>query len=902
MKQPTKLYILDASGYLYRSYFAIRQMTNGKGESTNALFGFIRSVLKLIKDFSPTHVVAVFDGPNNGSARTSMYADYKAHRKKTPEDLLYQITWAQKFCRLMGIPELMEPGVEADDTMGSVAQWAAQQGCTSYLCTSDKDMCQLVNEQIFILNTFKENLILGTEEVTQQFRVTPSQMVDYLAIMGDTSDNIPGLTGFGPKTAADLLKQFGSLDYLLEHPEEVSGKKKQETLIQEKEKVLLSRRLALIDTAVPFIKELDFFKLSPPNASEIREFYSYMNFSSLLREFDALPRAAQPAKEKKNVQLAEEEQIEFSYELVDDAESLEILVNRLAQEKSICLDTETTAIHPMQAELVGIGLGMKAAQAWYIPTNGKLGCDAVIQALKPLIENPSIGFYGHNLKYDYHILLNYGVTIANISFDTMLASYLLNSHSRQHSLDHLSLELFGKVKTSIQELIGKGKNQVTMREVPLERVCRYCCEDVDYTIRLKELLSPQINTRGLHALFYDIELPLLTVLAKMEREGIYIDIPYLAHLSQELNEEIGRIAGEIYTLADETFNLNSPKQLSEILFNKLGISPPKKTATGHSTNAEVLESLKEKHPIAAKLLEYRTLEKLRSTYAEKLPHEVNPKTHRIHCTFNQSMAATGRLSSQDPNLQNIPVRTEIGRKIRKGFRPQRSGWSYLSADYSQIELRLLAHLSEDPALTEAFLSGEDIHTFTASQILNIPLEEVTKEQRYQAKAVNFGIMYGQQAFGLSQELGIPPKEAAAFIHMYFERYRKVKEFLENNKALAHSTGKAVTLLGRERLLPEINSPNTHIRAMAERLAVNTPIQGTQADLIKMAMLEIDRGLKGQGFQARMILQIHDELLFELPDEELNEVKKFVHTIMAGIIPLKVPLVVDMNVGKNWEEC
>lgn len=902
MKQSTKLYILDASGYLYRSYFAIRQMTNSKGESTNALFGFIRSVLKLIKDFSPTHVVAVFDGPNNGSARTSMYADYKAHRKKTPEDLLYQIIWAQKFCRLMGIPELMEPGVEADDTMGSVAQWAAQQGCTSYLCTSDKDMCQLVNEQILILNTFKENLILGTEEVTQQFGVTPSQMVDYLAIMGDASDNIPGLTGFGPKTAADLLKQFGSLDYLLEHTEEVPGKKKQETLIQEKEKVLLSRRLALIDTAVPFTKELDFFKLSPPNAPEIREFYSYMNFSSLLRDFDAVPRAAQPAEEKATVRLAEEEQIEFSYHLVDDAESLEILVNRLAQEKSICLDTETTAIHPMQAELVGIGLGIKAGQAWYIPTNGKLGCDAVIQALKPLIENPSIGFYGHNLKYDYHVLLNYGVTIANISFDTMLASYLLNSHSRQHSLDHLSLELFGKVKTSIQELIGKGKNQVTMREVPLERVCTYCCEDVDYTIRLKELLSPQINTRGLHSLFYDIELPLLTVLAKMEREGIYIDIPYLAHLSQELNEEIRKIAGEIYTLAGETFNLNSPKQLSEILFNKLGIPPPKKTATGHSTNAEVLEGLKEKHPIAAKLLEYRTLEKLRSTYAEKLPHEVNPKTHRIHCTFNQSMAATGRLSSQDPNLQNIPVRTEIGRKIRKGFRPQRPGWSYLSADYSQIELRLLAHLSEDPALTEAFLSGEDIHTFTASQILNIPLEAVTKEQRYQAKAVNFGIMYGQQAFGLSQELGIPPKEAATFIHMYFERYRKVKEFIENNKALAHSTGKAVTLLGRERVLPEINSPNTHIRAMAERLAVNTPIQGTQADLIKMAMLEIDRGLKEKGSRAQMILQIHDELLFELPDEEVNEVEKFVHDIMAGIIPLKVPLVVDMNVGKNWEEC
>jgi DNA polymerase-1 len=888
-----KLYILDASGYLYRSYFAIRQMTNAKGESTNALFGFIRSVLKLIKDFQPTHLVAVFDGPDNALFRTNMYADYKAHRKGMPKDLLYQISWAQQFCQLMGIPELMIPGVEADDTMGSVARWAAEQGAITYLCTSDKDMCQLVNERIFILNTFKDNLILGPKEVEEQFGVPPSQMIDFLAMTGDSSDNIPGLSGFGPKTAADLLKQFGSLDYILDHPTEVSGRKKQETLMQEREKVLLSRRLVTIDTQVPFTQEENFFKLGQPTLVPLREFYIYMNFSTLLRELEAQlgPPPAQIESEG-----------EVSYQLVDDWPSLEKLVHHLAQQKAICVDTETTSIHPMWSNLVGIGLGVEPKKAWYIPVNGQLGLESVIKALKPLFENSAIGFYGHNLKYDYHVLLNYGIKIANICFDTILASYLLNSHSRQHSLDHLSLELFGKVKISIQDLIGKGKNQISMQEVPLDKICLYCCEDVDYTVRLKEVLAPQLEERGLNTLFYQLELPLLSVLAKMERHGIFVDTPYLHHLSAELGKDIALLAEDIYAMAGETFNLNSPKQLSQILFDKLGIRPPKKTATGHSTNAEVLESLKGDYPIAAKLLEYRSLEKLRSTYVETLPQEVHPQTHRIHCTFNQSVAATGRLSCQDPNLQNIPVRTEVGRRIREAFRPQRPGWSYLAADYSQIELRLLAHLSEDPMLVNAFLANEDIHTFTASQIFNVSLDQVTREQRNQAKTVNFGIMYGQQAFGLAQELGIDPKTAAAFIQMYFQRYHKVKEFLDRCKLEARRTGKAVTLLGRERVIPEIKSPNVAIRTMAERLAINTPIQGTQADLIKMAMLEIDQKLAERKLKAYMILQIHDELLFEVPNEELEEVKQLVYDVMVGVMPLKVPLVVDINIGKNWKEC
>lgn len=888
-----KLFIIDASGYIYRSYFAIRQMTNSKGESTNALFGFIRSILKLMKDFQPTHMVAVFDGPHNARKRTEIYADYKAHRQEMPKDLLHQILWAQQFCQLMGIPELMVPEVEADDTIGSVAQWAAHHG-TAYMCTSDKDMCQLVTDKILILNTFKENLILGPKEVEEQFGVRPDQIIDFLAITGDASDNVPGLSGFGPKSAADLLQKFGTLDQILANPEEAVSGKKLQTLLQERDKVLLSRRLVVIDTTVPFPHESAFFKLKHPDLTPLREFYSYLNFSSLLRELEA----SHPVSEGIKISHA----AEVDYCLVDDHDSLQKLVKALSHHHTICIDVESTDISPLRAELVGIGIGVEQTKAWYIPVNGNLGLEPVLKALKPLIENPNIGFYGHNLKYDYHVLKNHDITIANICFDTILASYLLNSHSRQHSLDYLSLELFGKVKISIQELIGKGKNQISMREVPIDKVSTYCCEDIDYTIRLYDALAPQIEERGLQSLLYKLELPLLPILAKMERHGIYVDVSYLNHLSTEIGKDIAKLAETIYEMAGEEFNLNSPKQVSQILFEKMGIKPPKKTATGYSTNADVLESLKGDHPIADKLLEYRTLEKLRSTYIETLPAQVNPATNRIHCQFNQSMAATGRLSCQDPNLQNIPVRSEVGIKIREAFKPQKKGWSYLSADYSQIELRLLAHLSEDPMLLQAFRDNEDIHTFTASLIFNVPFDKVTKIQRYQAKAVNFGLMYGQQAYGLSQELGINPKTAALFIEMYFERYSKVKKFFEECKQKARETGKAVTLYGRERLIPEIRSQNATIRMMAERLAVNTPIQGTQADLIKMAMLEVDRKLEKKKLKGYLILQIHDELILEVPDEELEEASDLVHKAMSGVMPLKVPLIVDITIGKNWKEC
>jgi DNA polymerase I len=883
------LYVVDASGFLYRSYFAIRNMTNAKGESTNALYGFIRSIQKLIKDFKPEYLVSVFDGPQNIAKREAIYAHYKAHRASMPEDLRYQIDWAHQFCDLMGIPQLNVTGHEADDVMGSVAKWVAKQGQLAYLCTSDKDLCQLVNDHILILNTHKDNQIINAKEVEKIHGVSPQKMVDLLAMMGDSSDNIPGLSGFGPKTAAELLQSLGSLDYILDHPQEVPGKKKQETIVAERDKALLSRSLVTIDTDVEIPHHWEFFQLRPLSKDKIKTFYGQMNFNSLLRELDQM-------EGEEKVAGGEE------YQLIDDEKAFQNLLEYLATQKEICFDSETTDLQPLRAELVGLGFAVEPKKAWYVPVNGHLGLERVLKGVKPLFENSKIGFYGHNVKYDVHVLANYGIEVANLSFDTILASYLLNSHQRQHSLDTLSLEYFGKVKIPISDLIGKGKKQISMREVPIERVCTYCCEDVDYTCRLKQVLAEQLAVRGLDKLFFSLELPLLPILAGMERHGIYLDVPILHRFSKEIVIQIKELAEQIYKMAGTEFNLNSPAQLLKILFERLKIPYPKKRASSLSTGEEILELLKNEYPIAGKMLEYRKLEKLRSTYVDSLPHDINPKTHRIHCTFNQSVAATGRLSCQDPNLQNIPVRSENGRRIREAFRPEKEGWSYLSADYSQVELRLLAHLSEDPKLLEAFHHNHDIHASTAAAIYHIPLKEVTKDQRQSAKAVNFGIVYGQQAFGLAQELNISTSEAAAFIDTYFKQFKRVREFLESCKEQARKTGRAVTYTGRERLIPEIHSKNSQLRSQAERLAVNTPFQGTAADLIKMAMLEIDKQLKEKKLKSFMILQIHDELIFELPDEELTLMKPLVKKAMEHVLTLKIPLIVDISVGKNWKEC
>ncbi|MBS0605040.1 MAG: DNA polymerase I [Verrucomicrobia bacterium] len=887
-----KIFIVDAVNFLFRSYYAIGPMTNAKGESTNALFGFIRSIYKLINDFSPDYFVAVFDGPDNKKSRTEIYSEYKSHREGMPDDLVPQLGKALEFCEIAGIPYLSIPGIEADDTIGSIAKWMEKKGVKVYICSSDKDLCQLVTDHVFVISPHKDNLLIDRKKVKEIYDVHPEQIVDYLAMMGDASDNIPGLEGFGPKTASALLNEFGTLENILDHPEKLSGKKK-ETVMNGREVALMSKKLATIHTNIDFPHDEKFFHLKTPDLETIKSFYQEMRFLSLLKELGTDESA--PAKSK-------EEEIKQHYHLIDDEEELKQLVERLMMEKEICVDTETTNVRPMLASLVGVGLATHPGKAWYIPLNGKVGRKKVLSLLKPLLENPAIGFIGHNIKYDLHVLLNEGISLKNICFDTILASYLISPQTQRHNLDELSLEKFSKVKIPIEDLIGKGKKQITMDAVPLDKIATYCCEDVDYTLRLKKLFEKQLEKLDLTPLFEQIELPLVHILAHMERNGIFVDVKKLEKMSEELKEKLHKLEQRIYDLAGEKFNLNSPKQLSAILFEKMGIKPPKKTTTGFSTAAEVLETLKEESPIVQEILEYRTLEKLRSTYVDALPEQINPSTHRIHCTFNQSVAATGRLSCQDPNLQNIPVRAEEGKKIREAFKPQKHGYSFVAADYSQIELRLLAHLSEDPALLKAFREGEDIHTYTASLVFDVPLKEVTSQMRYQAKTVNFGIIYGQQAFGLSQQLGIGFKEAEEFIKTYFDRYKKVKDFLHFCKESVRKTGRAVTLTGRQRPIPEIHSNNPNIRAAAERLAINTPLQGTAADLIKMAMIQVDAFLRKHPDLGLMILQIHDELLFETPDDEAKKLAHQVKSIMEGIFDLEVPLIVDISIGKNWGEC
>jgi DNA polymerase-1 len=891
-----KLYLVDAVNYLFRSYYAIGPMVDEKGQSTGALFGFIRSVQKIIKDFSPTHLACVFDGPDNKRSRQAVYAEYKMHRKGAPEDLFPQFDWAYEFCELAGIPVLCEEGVEADDTMASVAVWAEKQGAEVYLCSSDKDLMQLVGKKIFLLQTFKDNLLVDAKKVEELFGVRPDQMLDLLAMMGDSSDNIPGLEGFGPKTAAALLQEFGTLDEILKHPEKVKGEKKQETLRREKKTALMSRELATLDTSVKVPHEEEYYQLRAPDREQLISFYHSMKFNSLLRELGAQEPPQSPSRKKKK------HPDHPTYTLVDSEKDLEQLFSVLAKEKEVCLDTETTSEQPLLAELVGIGFAIEPGSAWYLPVHGTLGKKVVIDSLRSFFAKAKCGFYGHNIKYDYHVLKNYDISIPRISFDTMLASYLLRPHNRKHNLDELCLEKFQKVKIAFESLVGKGKTARTLLDVPLEQVKEYCCEDADYTCRLKELFEEELEEKKLAPLMFDIELPLLPILAEMERTGIYLDAEKIGVLGHELSRSITTLKKKIFREVGEEFNLNSPKQLSHILYEKLKLSPPRKRTSEFSTSADVLEELAPENPIVQSILEYRMLEKLRSTYVEALPEAIHPKTHRIHCTFNQSVAATGRLSCQDPNLQNIPVRSPEGLAIRACFKPQKRGWSFLGADYSQIELRLLAHFSEDPELLKAFRKGEDIHTHTASLIFAVPPEEVDPEMRAQAKTVNFGILYGQGPFGLSRQLGITIKEASDFIQLYFEQYPRVSEYLEACKEQVRATGVAKTLFGRQRPIPEMHNKNPSIRAAAERLAINTPLQGTAADLIKRAMIEIDTAIRDKNLEGKMILQIHDELIFELPDTEVPVFQKLVKQKMEHVTALNIPIEVHIAVGKNWAEC
>ena len=872
------IYLIDATNYLFRSYYAIEKMTNDQGESTHALFGFIRSVGKLIKDFQPDHLVAVFDAIDNKKERIGLYKAYKGHRKTIAEDLIPQIELAKSYCTYAGISHLEVSGVEGDDTIGSIAKWGETKQLDVYICSSDKDFYQLLSDHIFVLKTSKENALITKKTVQELYKISPEQMVDYLAIVGDASDAIPGISGCGPKTASKLLDQFGSLQAILNCPTILNNQRLIDKFSQEKEQAILSKNLATIRTDLPIPKDLSFYKITPPQLPKLKDFYQKMQFASFLKEIASSLETG-------------------DYTILEDRKSLQKMIEELSSEKEICIDTETTELNPMQADIIGIGLSAKLGKSFYIPVKQ---IETSIDLLKPLLENPSIGFIGHNIKYDMHVLLNQGIKLPPPFFDTRIASHLLNAHNHRHNLDQLVLEKFHYAKIPIDSLIGKKKN-LSMKEVPCHLMAKYCAEDVYFTQKLKILFQKELQERSLWKLFSEIEMPLIPVLFQMERSGIFVDVEELSSLSKEFQKQLLSLKETIFFHAKEAFNINSPKQLGKILFEKLGIKGGKRSKLGYATGADILESLVHKHPIIENILEYRTLEKLRSTYVDALPAQIDPKTNRIHSSFNQSVTATGRLSSTHPNLQNIPIRKKEGKIIRKAFKSG-PGNSFISADYSQIELRLLAHFSEDPYLIQAFANKEDIHRSCASMIFGIPLDRVTEEMRAKAKAVNFGLIYGQQAFSLSRQIGIPLQEAHLFIDIYFKKYPKVRSFLESCKERARQSGKTTTLFHRQRLIPEITSKNNLLRLQAERLAINTPIQGSQADIIKLAMIQIDKKFSQLHTKSFLVLQIHDELIFECPDSELPSITKTVSQIMESVVPLKVPLKVDISIGKNWQDC
>ncbi|MGL4348308.1 MAG: DNA polymerase I [Chlamydiales bacterium] len=884
-----RLFILDAINYLYRSYYAIRPMTNSAGKSTHALYGFIRSVQKIIKDFSPTHLVCVFDGKNNTSSREKIYPEYKAQRDGMPNDLGQQLQEALFFCEYAGIPYLSIDDVEADDIIASIAKWAERKEFDVFLCSSDKDLCQLISPHIKMIHIHKENLIVDGEKIIEMYGVKPSQMIDYLALVGDTSDNIPGVAGFGPKTAALLLQQFNDLQTILAKTNEIASPRQRELLRIHKKDALMSQKLVRLYTNIPFPKKASFFLLKPPDKEKLLEFYQSMNFSSLLKNFLQHPNSA-PAKK---------DSIKSTYILIDNLKTLDALLQSLVQKKSIAIKTITTGPNPFRDSLLGIAISAEKGKAFYIPIQQEAAESIILNRVKSLLEDKNIQFFGHDIKYDMHVLARYHITVSTISFDTMIASYLLQPQKNRHSLAILLLDQFGIVHSSSKEFLAMQKQSDSAN-----KIASYGCQSVDYIFRAKNILLKQLKERKLFTLFTCMEIPLIPVLFLMESHGIYVDLKKLEQLSDEVRKNLHILMEKIYTSTGERFNLNSPKQLREILFKKIPLKMTKRgKKTGElSTSAEVLESIQHEVPLAADILEYRTLEKLRSTYLDVLPHQLDPDTHRIHCTFNQSVTATGRLSCQDPNLQNIPIRSKIGRKIRGVFRPQRPGWSFLSADYSQIELRILAHLSQDPNLIHAFLTGQDIHNFTASQIFEVPLEKVTKSMRDRAKGVNFGLIYGQGATGLSKQLKISIPEAKDFIAKYFLQYPKIAIYLESLKQQARESHIAYTLMGRQRPIPEIENKNFMVQSSAERLAINTPFQGLGADFIKMAMIEIDNQLRRYQGLGLLILQIHDELLFEIADSVISELEPIIKSTMESVYSLSVPLIVDIDIGKNWEEC
>ncbi len=889
MSDKKRIYLVDGSTYIHRAYHAIKSLSTSNGFPTNAAYGFARMLIKLISDRDPKYVGMVFDS-RKPTFRHEMYPDYKGHRPEMPEDLAVQIPLIHEITEGFNIPVILMDGYEADDLIGTLAFQAGEMGYDVVMVSGDKDMVQLITDKVTMWDPMKDK-ITGRQDVLGEKGVEPHQMLDIQGLSGDSADNIPGVPGIGPKTATTLIQTYGSMDELYDRLDEIRAAKQKQKLTEFKDQAFLSRKLAKIVTDAPITLELSALAKKPPDSKRLAKLFRDLEFRKLQELYPVTSDLS--AKD---------------YQAVCDKAALDDLVKKLEKAGFFAVDTETTSVEAVRADLVGLSFAMENDRAYYVPcahTSEDAGCQMpvqyVIETLKPVLENPGIGKIGQNVKYDWTVLRRCGVNLAGVIFDTMIASYLLNPEKRAHGLNQIAMDYLDHRMITYDEVIGaEGGKLKSFAEVPVARAVTYACEDADITLAAYFKLEPMIKSAGLDQLLSNIELPLVPVLMKMEETGIRVDKQRLQTMSGELAEELDGVEEQIYSMAGEKFNINSSQQLGRILFDKLQLPTRKKTRkkTGYSTDVEVLTALCAHHDLPVLILRHRMLSKLKSTYVEALFGLINPETGRIHTSFNQTITATGRLSSSNPNLQNIPIRTQEGRDVRRAFIP-RNNWYFVAADYSQIELRLLAHYSGDKILLEAFANDEDIHARTASEVFLTDPENVSPELRYQAKAINFGIIYGMGPYSLSRELGISQKMARTYIDHYFERYRGVKEFMDQTIETARKTGQVGTPFGRIRYIPDINSKNANMRGVAERAAINTPIQGTAADLLKMAMIRVDAALEQNRLDTAMLLTVHDELVFESPENEVETVQNLVREIMENIVELSVPLKVNVAVGKDW---
>lgn len=892
MSKRKTLYLIDGSSYIFRAFFGVRQqLSTSKGFPTNALYGFINMLQKVIREEKPDYLVVAFDSPDK-TFRHKIYPNYKANRDAPPEELSRQFPYFEPLVKAYGLSSIRRPGFEADDIIGTLAKKGKQKGLEIVIVSGDKDMMQLISPHIYMLDTMKNKKFMN-KEVVEKFGVQADKVVEVMGLMGDSSDHIPGVTGVGPKTAAELIRKFGSIEALYKRIDEVEKKNLKEKLERDKENAFMSRELVSIDTEMDLKFNSDLMILGKIDSAKLKKMFEEFEFVSFLEGMqDGTPNSLKIDRSE--------------YKTILTEKSFNDLMESLAKKKSFAFDVETTSKRPVWARVVGISFSFEDGNAFYLPLAHRylgvpeqLEFKAVREKLKPIFEDKSIKKCGHNIKYDLIVMSNEGIALDGVDFDTMIASYLLNPSSRGHGLDALTMEYFGHKNLTYKEMTGTGSKEIGFDEVEVDRATEYAAEDSDMTWRLKGKLQPQLKDSILK-LYKEIELPLLEVLAEIELNGVYVNRKHLAELSSKIDKQLLHLEKDIYVLADEEFNINSPKQLSVILFEKLKLPVVKKTKTGYSTDVSVLEQLAVEHKLPEQVLSYRQLAKLKSTYVDALPGEIFKNTGRVHTSFNQTVAATGRLSSSNPNLQNIPIRSDMGKEIRKAFTAEEDNM-LLSADYSQIELRILAHLSKDKALKNAFDKGEDVHARTAADIFGSSLDQVDENSRRMAKAVNFGIIYGLSAFGLSRQLSISRKEAQDFIDQYFSLYSNVKDFMDNTIAEARECGYTLTMFNRRRYLPDLKSDNRQVRESAQRIAINSPIQGSAADLIKVAMIRLSRNLKKIKLNSKMILQVHDELLFECPVQEKKEIESLVRKEMEGACTLSVPLVVDIGWGKNWNE-